>query len=227
MKKLNGKYLMCKRLIDIVLSLLGIILLSPFIIIIALIIKLTSKGPILFMQERIGYKGKSFKIFKFRTMIADAEKVGKQITVHGDSRITRIGKILRKLKLDELPQLFNVLIGDMSLVGPRPEVKKYVNMYTAEQREVLAVRPGITDFASIEFSNENEILGMSNNPEETYINEIMPVKLKLNLKYINGMSFLTDLKLIYLTLEKVFINKNKSISGQPEMLDKNTTGLGL
>ncbi|RMG79073.1 MAG: sugar transferase [Bacteroidetes bacterium] len=194
---------MLKRLFDIVFSLIGIILLSPLMLVITLLIMLDSKGGVIFRQKRIGKNGKPFYILKFRTMKPDSEKSG-QLTVGGkDSRITRVGYFLRKYKLDELPQLFNVLKGDMSFVGPRPEVPKYVELYTDEQRQILKVKPGITDYASIEYINENEILGQSNNPEETYIKEIMPQKIALNLKYIHEKGFWKDIKIILLTLKKI------------------------
>lgn len=159
--------------------------------------------PIFYLQTRVGKNGKDFKLFKFRTMGKDADKKG-LLTVGGrDPRVTKIGYYLRKYKLDELPQLFNVLFGSMSLVGPRPEVRKFVDMYTEEQQQVLSVKPGITDFASLEFIKENEILAKSSNPEETYINEVMPQKLTLNQKYIQQQSFLVDIKIIFNTLLKI------------------------
>lgn len=191
-----------KRIFDIVFSFVGILLLSPLLIIIILIIKLTSKGPVFFLQQRVGIHGNPFYIFKFRTMVVDAEKLGRQITVGRDPRITKVGYFLRKFKFDELPQLFNVLIGDMSFVGPRPEVQKYVNMYTEEQREILKVKPGITDYASIEFRNENEILGEVENPEEYYISTIMPTKIALNKKYIENNNLFIDIKIILKTIAK-------------------------
>lgn len=191
-----------KRIFDIVFSFVGILLLSPLLIIIILIIKLTSKGPVFFLQQRVGIHGNPFYIFKFRTMVVDAEKLGRQITVGRDPRITKVGYFLRKFKFDELPQLFNVLIGDMSFVGPRPEVQKYVNMYTEEQREILKVKPGITDYASIEFRNENEILGKVENPEEYYISTIMPTKIALNKKYIENNNLFIDIKIILKTIAK-------------------------
>lgn len=159
--------------------------------------------PIFYLQTRVGKNRKDFKLFKFRTMVKDSDKKG-LLTVGGrDPRVTQIGYYLRKYKLDELPQLFNVLFGSMSLVGPRPEVRKYVDMYTKEQQQVLSVKPGITDFASLEFINENEILAKSSNPEETYIKEIMPQKLALNRKYIQQQSFLVDIKIIFNTVLKI------------------------
>lgn len=163
----------------------------------------TSGFPIFYLQTRVGRNGHDFKLFKFRTMHTNADKQG-LLTVGGhDPRVTKIGYYLRKYKLDELPQLFNVLFGTMSLVGPRPEVRKYVNLYTTEQKKVLSVRPGITDFASLEFINENDLLAKSSNPEQTYINEIMPTKLALNASYIAQQGVLTDFKIILNTIFKI------------------------
>ncbi len=162
-----------------------------------------SRGGIFYIQQRVGKNGNDFSLFKFRTMHTGADKKGLLTVGARDNRITGIGYFLRKYKLDELPQLFNVLLGTMSLVGPRPEVRKYVEMYNEEQKKVLNVQPGITDYASIEYSNENEVLAKSSNPEETYIKEIMPHKLQLNLKYIAEKSFVTDLKIIFRTLKKI------------------------
>lgn len=171
-------------------------------IIIAILIKLDSKGPIFFKQVRVTKNGREFKIFKYRTMRVGSDKFS-QITVGKDSRITKVGDFLRKYKLDEIPQLINVLIGDMSLVGPRPEVPKYVALYTEEQREILKVRAGITDYASIEFSNENDILANETNPEKAYIEKIMPRKIELNKKYLSEISVMTDIKIILLTIKKI------------------------
>jgi lipopolysaccharide/colanic/teichoic acid biosynthesis glycosyltransferase len=193
-----------KRFFDIICSLLGIIILSPFLILISLLVLFGSTGGIFYIQTRVGKNGKDFFLFKFRTMHTGSDKKGLLTVGARDSRITRTGFFLRKYKLDELPQLFNVLFGSMSLVGPRPEVRKYVEIYNDEQKKVLGVKPGITDYASIEYVNENEILAKSENPEETYIREIMPDKLQLNLKYIREKSFLTDLKIIFRTLTKIF-----------------------
>ena len=171
-------------------------------IIIAILIKLDSKGPIFFKQVRVTKNGREFKIFKYRTMRIGSDKYS-QITVGKDSRITKVGDFLRKYKLDEIPQLINVLIGDMSLVGPRPEVPKYVALYTEEQREILKVRAGITDYASIEFSNENDILANETDPEKAYIEKIMPRKIELNKKYLSEISVMTDIKIILLTIKKI------------------------
>lgn len=194
---------MLKRIFDIFFSLLGLIFLFIPFLIIALLISLDSKGGIFYKQSRVGKDGKDFKLLKFRSMRTDSDKAGLLTVGERDNRITKIGYILRKSKTDELPQLINVFIGDMSLVGPRPEVRKFVDLYNQEQKQVLSVRPGITDYASIEYSNENEILGKAKNPEEVYINEIMPAKLKLNLKYIQDQGVLTDLKIIFKTISKI------------------------
>lgn len=192
-----------KRTFDFLVALGGTIVLLPIFAVIALWIELDSPGSILFAQTRIGKWGRPFKIYKFRTMVTNAETLGKQITTAGDSRITRSGQFLRKYKLDELPQLLNVLKGDMSLVGPRPEVPRYVDLYTIEQRRVLNVRPGITDLASLEFRNENDILARVENPEDVYIQDIMPRKLNLNLQYIACSSFFFDINLVFKTFVRV------------------------
>ena len=199
MNKLNQAV---KRIFDFLLSLFGIIILSPIFIIVSIAIKLDSKGSILFLQKRVGRYGKEFNIYKFRTMVTDAEKLGKQITVGKDNRITKVGAFLRKFKIDELPQLLNVLKGDMSLVGPRPEVPKYVALYNEEQRKVLDIRPGITDMASLRYKDENDILGKVDNPEEYYINVIMKDKLNLNLEYIEKSNVFFDIYLILKTIIK-------------------------
>lgn len=192
------------RLLDIIFSLLGVIILSPFFILLSLWVKLDSKGTVFYRQKRIGRGGEEFSLLKFRSMHVDADKKG-LLTVGGrDPRITRSGYILRKFKLDELPQLFNVLAGDMSVVGPRPEVKKYVDLYNDEQRKVLSVRPGITDMASIEFSNENEILEKQADPEQYYIDHIMPEKIRLNQQYIQSPTVGNYFRIILLTAKKIF-----------------------
>lgn len=198
--KLVNKLL--KRLMDILASGLGLIFLSPILIIICILIKASSEGPIFFKQVRVGKNMKNFEILKFRTMVPNAEKLGKQITIGEDKRITSVGKVLRKYKLDELPQLFNVFMGDMSLVGPRPEVPKYVKLYSEEQRKVLDVKPGITDLASLRYKDENDILGKVDNPEEYYITVIMKDKLELNLEYIEKNNILIDIYLIIKTIIK-------------------------
>ncbi|HPX75311.1 MAG TPA: sugar transferase [Bacteroidales bacterium] len=192
-----------KRIFDLLFSFLGLVILSPFLLIIAILIVIDSKGDIFYLQQRVGKDNKDFNIFKFRTMRPNSDKQGLLTVGAKDSRITRIGVFLRKYKIDELPQLINVLIGNMSFVGPRPEVRKYVDLYNSEQKKVLTVKPGITDYASIKYSNENELLAKSENPEKTYIEEIMPAKLELNLKYINDASLLTDIKIIFKTFAKI------------------------
>ncbi len=193
-------YVMLKRLFDVVASGCGLLILSPVLLGVAAWVKLDSPGPVFFRQVRVGRGGKDFRIFKFRSMRVGSDKKG-LITVGGhDARITKSGYFIRKYKIDELPQLINVFIGDMSLVGPRPEVRKYVDLYTAEQRKVLDVRPGITDVASIKYRNENEILGEVENPDEYYVKVIMPDKLRLNLDYIANRSFFKDLGVIFSTI---------------------------
>ncbi len=194
---------MIKRLFDLFFSFIGLIILLPFFILIAIAIIVDSKGGVFYQQIRVGKNGEDFGLFKFRSMKTDADKKG-LLTVGGrDPRITKIGFYIRKYKLDELPQLINVFFGNMSLVGPRPEVRKYVDLYNSEQQQVLLVKPGITDYASIAYFNENELLGKSENPEETYIKEIMPAKLTLNLKYINEYTTFTDVKIILKTFQKI------------------------
>ena len=191
------------RFFDFILSLVGLVVLAPIFIMLAIWIKIDSKGPVFYKQVRVGQNGINFGLFKFRSMVVDADKKG-LITVGGrDPRITRSGYFIRKYKLDELPQLINVLVGDMSLVGPRPEVRKYVNLYTDEQQKVLSVKPGITDYASIEYMDENEILGKSSDPEKTFIEEIMPEKIKYNMKYISNKSLFEYFKIILLTVLKI------------------------
>ena len=191
------------RFFDFILSLVGLVVLAPIFIVLAIWIKIDSKGPVFYKQVRVGQNGIDFGLFKFRSMVVDADKKG-LITVGGrDPRITRSGYFIRKYKLDELPQLINVLVGDMSLVGPRPEVRKYVDLYTDEQQKVLSVKPGITDYASIEYMDENEILGKSSDPEKTYIEDIMPEKIKYNMKYINNKNLFEYFKIIFLTVLKI------------------------
>lgn len=195
--------LAAKRAMDIVISGCALAVLWPVLLLVALAIKLDDPGPVFYRQVRVGRGGKTFRIFKFRTMIVDADKKGLAITVGRDSRITRVGAVLRKTKLDELPQLLNVLIGEMSFVGPRPEVPHYVNMYTPYQRQVLLVRPGITDYASIAYRNENDVLAAAKNPEQMYIDVIMPEKIELNMKYLHEISPAADIRLIFKTLAAV------------------------
>lgn len=191
-----------KRSFDIIASLIGIIIISPIFVGISIAIKATSQGPVLFKQKRVGKDEKIFEIFKFRTMVVNAESLGTQITIGEDKRITSIGKFLRKYKIDELPQLFNVFLGQMSFVGPRPEVPRYVEMYTKEQKKVLSVRPGITDYASLKYSDENDLLGKVEDPESYYINVIMQDKLKVNLEYVQNNNVFNDIKIIFQTVLK-------------------------
>lgn len=194
---------MTKRIFDVFFSSLGILFLLPVYMFIAIFIKLDSKGSVLYKQARTGKNGVTFYVLKFRTMIPDAFSKGALTVGSRDPRVTNVGYYLRKYKLDELPQLFNVLFGEMSFVGPRPEVKKYTDLYTAEQRKVLLVKPGITDYASIRYRNENDLLANSENPEKLYVEEIMPHKLELNLKYINNNSIFKDIEIILLTLYSI------------------------
>lgn len=191
------------RFFDVVFSVLGIVFLSPLLVLVYIMIVMESKGGGLYKQERVGLNGIDFKLIKFRSMAIGSDKKG-LITIGGnDARITKIGLFIRKFKIDELPQLFNVLIGNMSLVGPRPEVRKYVDLYTKEQRKVLNVKPGITDYASIEYANENEILGKADDPDKMYINEIMPAKIELNIKYIENKSLKEYFYIVFLTFFKI------------------------
>lgn len=204
-KVLEGRklQLFLKRAMDIVISGGALLVLWPVLALIALAIKIDDPGPVFYRQVRVGRHGKPFRIFKFRTMIVDADKKGLQITVGRDNRITRMGALLRKTKLDELAQLINVFVGEMSFVGPRPEVPKYVDMYTPYQRQVLLVRPGITDYASIAYRNENDMLEGAEDPERMYIDVIMPDKIELNMKYLREISPLADIRLILSTIVAV------------------------
>lgn len=192
-----------KRLFDVVASAIGLILLSPIFLVMAIWIKLDSKGPVFYKQIRVGKDGVDFKLFKFRSMCLDADKKG-LLTVGGrDPRVTTSGYFIRKYKLDEFPQLINVLIGDMSLVGPRPEVRRYVNLYSEEQLKVLSIRPGITDLASIRYRNENDLLEKAENPEKFYIDVIMQDKLSINLEYVENQNLFYDVKLIFKTFLEI------------------------
>ncbi len=190
-----------KRTFDLLLTIPGLILLAPVMLSIAIWVKLDSKGPMFFKQKRVGYKERPFWVYKFRTMVPDAEKKGLQLTTAEDSRVTRSGRFLRKYKLDELPQLINVLKGEMSLVGPRPEVPRYVEFYPASIRDVVfSTPPGITDLASIEFKDENTLLKEATNPEETYIKQILPIKLNYYVQYVQNRSIKGDLRIIIKTI---------------------------
>ncbi len=190
---------MCKRIFDIVASGLGLLVLSPVFLIMAIWIKCDSKGPLFYRQVRVGKDNKDFKLFKFRSMYVGADKKGLITVGERDPRVTRSGYFIRKYKLDELPQLINVFLGDMSLVGPRPEVRKYVDLYTPQQMKVLTVRPGITDMASIRYRNENELLEKADDPDRYYVEVIMQDKLRINLDYVSNRSFWYDIKLVFKT----------------------------
>lgn len=192
-----------KRLFDILFSLFFLLFFLPFGVVIALLIYLEDQGNVFYKQERIGQFGRPFYLLKFRSMRINADKLGKLTVGMRDPRITRIGYFIRKYKLDEFPQFINVLKGEMSIIGPRPEVREYTDLYTLEQRQVLNVKPGITDYASIEYFDEARLLGESENPRETYIHEIMPAKLELNKKYIANPTFLHDIKLMWKTFKKM------------------------
>lgn len=193
--------MIAKRLFDLLASGIGLLVLAPILLGISLAIKLESNGPVFFRQERVGRFGKNFRIHKFRTMVTDAERRGLQITVGSDARVTKVGAVLRKYKLDELAQLIDVFVGDMSLVGPRPEVPRYVACYPAEAREiVLSVKPGITDRASIEFKDENEILGKAADPHKAYVDEVLPIKIRYYIDYVQNRSFWGDIRIIFATL---------------------------
>jgi lipopolysaccharide/colanic/teichoic acid biosynthesis glycosyltransferase len=185
------------------MAFLGVIILLPFLCIISLLIILSSRGSVFYKQKRVGKNEKEFSLLKFRTMKKGADKLG-LLTIGGkDSRVTKIGYFLRKFKLDEIPQILNIIAGKMSIVGPRPEVAKYVALYTTEQKKVLKIRPGLTDLASIKYINESELLAKSDNPEKLYVEKIMPDKLKLNLRYIETNSFGKDIQIIFQTIVKI------------------------
>jgi lipopolysaccharide/colanic/teichoic acid biosynthesis glycosyltransferase len=193
-----------KRAFDVLLSLFGLLVVSPFLLIITVFVKLTSPGPVLYRGVRVGQFGKPFRILKFRSMVVDAEKRGGSATAGDDPRLTSTGRFLRRYKLDELPQLWNVFVGDMSFVGPRPEVQKYVDRYTEKERAVLALRPGITDWASIWNSNEAAVLEGSSDPEKAYEELILPTKLALQQKYLKDHSVFTDVRILFHTFAKLF-----------------------
>lgn len=193
---------MLKRFFDISASVFGLIILSPILILIAILVKLDSPGPVFYRGIRTGRYGHPFKIFKFRTMVMDAEKLGGTSTAKNDPRVTRLGWSLRRYKIDELPQLINVLKGEMSIVGPRPEVEEYTRLYNQEEKIILSVRPGITDYASIEFSNLAEVLG-SQDVDRVYVEKIRPIKNRLRTRYVKEQTFLRDIKIIFKTLRKI------------------------
>lgn len=192
---------MSKRIFDVVLSLFGLLILSPLLTMIAILVKWGSPGPIFYRGIRVGQHGKEFRIFKFRTMVVDAERIGGSSTPDDDTRITKIGKLLRKYKLDELPQLLNVFVDHMSIVGPRPQVPWAVALYKENEKRLLNVKPGITDWASIRFPNEGETLKGSNDPDHDYLEKIAPEKIRLGLEYVDHHSLLTDCKIIWKTIK--------------------------
>ena len=206
-----------KRLFDLVMASLGLVLISPLCAVLAVLVKLSSRGPAIYWQERVGRAGRIFRIAKFRTMYEDADKRGLAITSAGDRRITPLGRVLRRFKLDELPQLWNVLNGDMSLVGPRPEVPRYVLSYSSAQKQVLSVRPGITDLASILYRNEEKVLGSQGDPETYYEEALLPHKLKINLQYLGRISFLYDVSLVLRTLGCIFADGASSSQPEPQL----------
>jgi len=193
-------YELSKRVFDIVVSGVGLLMLSPILALISGLIKLDSRGPVFYRGVRVGHHGETFRIFKFRTMVLNADKIGGSSTPDDDPRITRVGRFLRKYKLDELPQLINVLVGEMSFVGPRPQVQWAVDLYSEEERKVLEVKPGITDYASIEFPNEGEILRGSTDPDKDYMEKIHPEKMRLSLQYIENRSLWMDVVIILRTV---------------------------
>lgn len=191
---------MVKRVFDLFWATVGLLLLWPLFLVVGFLIKLEDRGPVFFRQRRIGWRGVPFQMWKFRTMVVDAEQKGSALTVGRDPRITRVGHWLRATKVDELPQLLNVWTGEMSLVGPRPEVQKYVNLYSKDQRQVLDLRPGVTDLASVKYRRESELLAASSDPDQTYVEEIMPEKIRINLEYAAQATAWADVRVILLTL---------------------------
>lgn len=204
-----------KRLFDFMAASLALVLLSPVLLIIVLFVKATSPGPAFYRGKRAGRRGKIFKMYKFRTMVVDADRLGGSCTAEGDARITRSGYWLRKFKLDELPQLFNVLVGDMSLVGPRPEVQEYVQLFTPEERAILSVRPGITDWASLWDRDEAQALAGHSDPERAYLELIRPEKIRLQLEYVRRRSFATDLSILFATLRILVLRRSAPSSVRP------------
>jgi lipopolysaccharide/colanic/teichoic acid biosynthesis glycosyltransferase len=196
-------YFFIKRILDILITSIGIILFFPVIIAVSLIILISSGYPVFFLQERVGKDWKIFKIVKFRTMVKNADKMGSGVSSHDDYRITNIGKFLRRFKIDEIPQIFNVLLGDMSLVGPRPELLKYAEYYLDDYSEILKIKPGITDYASLEFRNESELLRHPDDNEKIYLNKILPDKIKLYKKYLKEANLTTDIKIIFSTFKVI------------------------
>ncbi len=207
-------YEIAKRGMDIVFASLGLVVCSPVFFIVGYLIKREDGGPVFYKGVRVGRYGKLFKMYKFRTMVIDADKIGGPSTSDDDPRITRIGKVLRKYKLDEIPQLINVLKGEMSIVGPRPEVPYYVNMFTKEETKILSVRPGITDWASLWNPDEGAVLAGSEDPEQAYMEKIRPTKIRLQLLYVERRSLWTDIKIIFLTFWTIIRKKSYSVDSQ-------------
>ncbi len=191
--------LILKRVFDLIAGLILLVICLPFMLVIAVWVKCDSRGPVFFRQKRVTRYGRVFRIFKFRTMVTDAERLGTQVTVNHDSRVTRAGRFLRKCRLDELPQIFNVLSGDMSFVGTRPEVERYVNQYTDEMYATLLLPAGITSLASIKYKDEEKLLDGADNPEEVYVNTVLPQKMEYNLEYMHRFNFFYDMKLMVMT----------------------------
>jgi len=210
---------MIKRAFDFLISLLGILVLSPVLSILALLVELSSPGPAFYRGVRVGLHGKPFRILKFRTMVVDAERIGGSSTPEDDPRITTVGRFLRKYKLDELPQLINVFKGDMSFVGPRPQVPWAVELYTEEEKALLSVRPGITDYASIRFSKEADILRGSGDPDREYLEKIAPEKIRLGLEYVRNHSLLVDIKIILATFWALMRGNSGWVSAMPKSSD--------
>lgn len=202
-----------KRAFDIVVAAVGLLVVAPLFPVVAVLIKLDSRGPVFFRQERVGRGFRPFRIYKFRTMVQDASQRGGPLTSANDRRVTRVGRFLRKAKIDELPQLINVLKGEMSLVGPRPEVRKYVELFRDDYREILKVRPGITDLASLRYRNEDAILGAAKDPEREYVTRVLPEKIELAKQYISNASFWFDLALIMRTLLRVVVPGSEALTG--------------
>lgn len=192
--------LIAKRIFDVIVASILVVILSPILLVLSILIKMDSKGPVMFRQVRVTTYGKTFRIFKFRTMVNNADKIGTQVTTKGDARVTRMGKLLRRCRLDELPQLFNVLKGEMSFVGTRPEVEKYVAHYTDEMKATLLLPAGITSWASIEYKDEDKLLESAENADEVYIHQVLPEKMKYNLKAIEKFSFWDDIKTMFATV---------------------------
>ncbi len=195
---------MIKRIFDVVFSFFGLVFLSPFFLVVSIFIAIDSRGGVFYRQKRVGKGNVDFLLWKFRTMVSGADKKGLLTVGHSDSRVTKVGRFLRKYKIDEFPQLINIIKGEMSLVGPRPEVPKYVSLYTPEQMKVLDVKPGLTDYASIEYIDESELLALSDDPEKTYIEIVLPKKIKLNFKYIQEQNLKNDFFILFKTMVRIF-----------------------